>query len=221
MLTWIDASLCDPGPAMNQAMPPDRLIELRAYRAAPGQGQALVDLFEAHFLDAYEASGARIEASFKDADCPDRWVWIRSFSSPQSRGEVLARFYGCEAWKRHGRACNALMASVEWARLLACEDGESRLAAVLPERGNPALAPSVAPGNLWQLDILPQRCGTLPQGEGLRFKTDPSANFYPRQPVLKTPVSVCLTPAGAVPGGALALGANRFCLAPTSRSRLR
>ena len=38
----------------------DSLFELRSYAAQPGQRDALIGMFESLFLDAYQASGARI-----------------------------------------------------------------------------------------------------------------------------------------------------------------
>ena len=38
----------------------DSLFELRSYSARPGQRDALIGMFESLFLDAYQASGARI-----------------------------------------------------------------------------------------------------------------------------------------------------------------
>jgi hypothetical protein len=75
-----------------------RLFELRSYAMANGERDALNTMFEEHFLDAYEAAGARILGVFFDAENPDRWVWIRAFSDPAARARALKGFYTSEAW---------------------------------------------------------------------------------------------------------------------------
>jgi hypothetical protein len=191
------------------------LVELRAYQARPGLRPALIDLFETVFLDAYETSGARIEATFIDRLAPDRWVWIRSFDSPEGRGVALTRFYGSDCWKRLAAQCGALMVKVEWARLLRSASPDSSLPAV----ADATLPDCIDPG--WQLDILPRGLGRLQTSSGLTFETDTSPNAYPRQRVLKSPVSVSLSPASYSPQSGPPAGATRFWLTPTSRSRLR
>lgn len=75
-----------------------RLLELRSYAMANGQRDALNTMFEEHFLDAYEAAGARILGVFFDAENPDRWVWIRAFPDPAERARALKGFYTSDAW---------------------------------------------------------------------------------------------------------------------------
>lgn len=191
------------------------LVELRAYQARPGLRPALVDLFETAFMDAYEASGARIEATFIDDFVTDRWVWIRSFDSPGGRAAALTRFYDSDCWKRLAAQCGALMVKVEWARLLRSASHDPGLPALvnatLPECSNPG----------WHLDILPRGRGSLQPGPGLTFETDTSPNAYPRQRILKSKVSVRLSLAPVSPQIDLPSGATRFGLTPTTRSRLR
>jgi hypothetical protein len=95
-----------------------RLFELRSYTAHPGRRDELIGMFERVFLDAYEAAGARILGTFRSLDEPDRWVWIRAFADPASRGRALSAFYEGEVWRRNADACDALIASVDEARLL-------------------------------------------------------------------------------------------------------
>lgn len=75
-----------------------RLFELRSYAMANGQRDVLNTMFEKHFLDAYEAAGARILGVFFDAENPDRWVWIRAFPDPAARARALKGFYTSDAW---------------------------------------------------------------------------------------------------------------------------
>lgn len=89
-----------------------RLLELRSYAMARGQRDALNTMFEQHFLDAYEAAGARILGVFFDADDRDRWVWIRAFPDPATRARALDGFYASDAWlSLRGRANKTIRSS--------------------------------------------------------------------------------------------------------------
>lgn len=89
-----------------------RLLELRSYAMANGQRDTLNAMFEEHFLDAYEAAGARILGVFFDAENPDRWIWIRAFADAAERARALKGFYGSEAWlARRGPANRTIRSS--------------------------------------------------------------------------------------------------------------
>lgn len=105
-----------------------QLFELRSYRTRPGRRDELIAMFEAHFLDAYERAGATIVATFTRHGEPDRWVWVRAFRSAAQREEALAGFYGSPTWKRLAAACNATIADVSDAWLLAPVPGGGTLA---------------------------------------------------------------------------------------------
>jgi hypothetical protein len=94
------------------------LLELRSYAMATGQRDALNTMFEEHFLDAYEAAGARILGVFFDAENPDRWIWIRAFPDPAARARALKGFYGSEEWLARRGAANRTIRSSSDAILL-------------------------------------------------------------------------------------------------------
>jgi hypothetical protein len=126
------------------------LYELRRYTCKPGQRDVLLRLFETHFQDAYEATGTRVLASFRDLDDADRWVWLRAFTGPVERGTALRAFYGSAAWTTHGAACNATLRDIAPALLLR--------AAVAARMPLPATAPGAgakAPGSRFLLEIHP------------------------------------------------------------------
>lgn len=95
-----------------------RLLELRSYAMAGGQRDALNSMFEEHFLDAYEAAGARILGVFHDAQEPDRWVWIRAFPDPATRARALKGFYSSDAWLSLRTLANRTIRSSRDATLL-------------------------------------------------------------------------------------------------------
>src|SRR5262245_5112253 len=95
-----------------------KLFELRSYLCEPGRRDELVAMFEDVFLDAYQAGGARVVASFRDLGEADRWVWIRAFRGAGERGPALKAFYGSAAWKARADACNATIRDISPALLL-------------------------------------------------------------------------------------------------------
>ncbi|HXU74130.1 MAG TPA: NIPSNAP family protein [Polyangia bacterium] len=95
-------------PPMNEP-PMPQVLELRQYTLHPGRRDELIDLFERHFLDGQEACGMRVLGQFRDADDPDRFVWLRAFPDLPSRAPALASFYGGPLWRAHRNAANATM----------------------------------------------------------------------------------------------------------------
>lgn len=196
---------------------PATLFELRVYRAQPDRVAALTDLLETVFLDAYEAAGARIEASFVDSTQADRWIWVRSFATARARGPVLERFYGSAVWKEHKAACSALMVRVEAAFLLR------------PDAAHPVSMGDLQrhPAPEWSLQINPLARladGAAPgEPRGAVLVSDSAPNSYPRQPVRRTPVQVMLRPAQTSDCPSPDTAPLHHCLRrllPTSRSRL-
>lgn len=47
------------------------LLELRQYTLRPGQRDALITLFDQHFVEAQEAVGMHIVGQFRDECCTD------------------------------------------------------------------------------------------------------------------------------------------------------
>ena len=85
------------------------VVELRQYMLKPGAADALVEVFEAEFVESQEALGMAIGGLFHDRDEADRFVWMRGFSSMEARRHALGAFYGGPVWKQHGPAANATM----------------------------------------------------------------------------------------------------------------
>jgi hypothetical protein len=115
------------------------LFELRSYQTRPGKRDALIGMFEAHFLDAYQQSGATILGTFRNLDDPDRWVWIRAFADHAGRAAALERFYGGEVWRARSAACNATILDVSDALLL---QTQSRAWATVAAPGHGAPEPA-------------------------------------------------------------------------------
>jgi hypothetical protein len=94
------------GPSATNEWP---VVELRQYTLRPGQRDVLIELFEREFIESQETLGMKILGTFRDLDNPNRFVWLRGFSSMTARAEALEAFYGGPVWQTHRNAANATM----------------------------------------------------------------------------------------------------------------
>jgi hypothetical protein len=85
------------------------IVELRQYTLRPGRRDDLIGLFERELIAPQEAAGMALVGQFRDADDPDRFVWLRGFSDMRTRAEALGRFYQGPAWRQHRDEANATM----------------------------------------------------------------------------------------------------------------
>lgn len=218
-----------PGPALvpqdppAPSEPPLRLFELRRYATEPGERERLLDMFEGDFLDAYEAGGTRILASFRDLGDRDLWVWIRAFPDAVRRGPALANFYASASWKEGSAAANATIAGVHEALLLCLPDGAGLPAprgVPLDPRASPskalfvltihALPPDAAEAfrEFFEREAVPilTELGARP---ALTLVSDRSPNTFPGQAVSDESVLVTLTRFEDEPAEAAFLAARR------------
>lgn len=201
LASTVGAAACANGaPAPAQGVAEPALFELRNYQTQPGRRDDLIAMFEASFLDAYEAGGARIVATFTDLDDPDRWVWIRAFRDGAARRDALNAFYGSAAWRRQAEPANATIADTSNVLLLrpwsgsANASNENNASAsiiavaiyLLPPASEEAFAAFFANEAAPEL----QRLGAAPLAT---FVTDRSPNLFPRQHVRSDSVFVTLT----------------------------
>lgn len=96
-----------PAAAAPARLPP--IVELRQYTCHGGRRDDLIALFEREFIAPQDALGARVIGLFRDADDPDRFVWLRGFADMAARRDALTAFYGGPVWKAHRQAANATM----------------------------------------------------------------------------------------------------------------
>ncbi len=85
------------------------LVELRQYTLKGGRRDALIELFQASFVESQAEAGAPVLGTFRDLEDPDRFVWLRGFSGMDQRKAALEAFYGGPAWRAHRNAANATM----------------------------------------------------------------------------------------------------------------
>jgi hypothetical protein len=184
----------------------DQVVELRQYTLHPGARDTLVALFEAEFVTGQEAAGIHVIGTFRDLDDPDRFVWLRGFSTMDDRKTALERFYYGPVWQAHRAAANATMIDSDDVLLLRPVDGFRPL-------GEPGfVAVTVCAGDV------------APTGPTIaRLRTEPAANTFPALPVRTgEDVTVWLSRAHEpLPPAAEARVIQRLRLAPTARSPLR
>jgi hypothetical protein len=160
------------------------IVELRRYTLRPGQRDTLIDLFERELIESQEAAGMQVLGQFRDADDPDAFVWLRGFSTMESRREALARFYYGPVWGKHRDAANATMVDSDDVRLLRPVSGEGGFAvSPRPPVGATALPTSMFTATIWPVD----RPDLGPYNAGApvvaRFRTEHAENTFPALPV--------------------------------------
>jgi hypothetical protein len=85
------------------------VIELRQYTLKSGQRDALIELFDRHFIESQEAAGMTVIGQFRDRERSDRFVWMRGFQDMASRHRALEQFYDGPVWMAHRNAANETM----------------------------------------------------------------------------------------------------------------
>lgn len=85
------------------------VVELRQYTLHPGRRDALIDVFDRHFVESQEETGMKIIGQFRDLDRPDHFVWMRGFDDMEARRRSLEAFYNGPVWAKHKDAANATM----------------------------------------------------------------------------------------------------------------
>jgi hypothetical protein len=85
------------------------IVELRQYTLHPGKREALVTLFDREFVESQEELGMMVLGQFRDLEDPDRFVWLRGFTTMSRRAEALSNFYSGPVWKANRVAANATM----------------------------------------------------------------------------------------------------------------
>jgi len=165
------------------------VIELRQYTLHPGSRDALVRLFDEHFIEGQERCGMRVIGQFRDLDDPDRFVWLRGFADMAARTRALEAFYGGPVWKEHGPAANTTMVDHTNVLLLKPVTGAAGFRfdpRRRPEPENPPVAGGVVIVTIDHLSGPPTPdVGAAPSdGRALaRLVTERAPNSFPRLPV--------------------------------------
>ena len=191
----------DPGTATSPSSPTMccPIVELRQYTLRPGQRDVLIDLFEREFIEAQEAEGITVLGQFRDLDRPDRFVWLRGFTSMPARARALGAFYGGPLWKAHREEANATMLDSDNVLLLRPARPASGFSLDGLRRSAPGSNPRSAqlviatlyffdrPPTVDFIDFFEREVAPLLTAAGAavvaRFVTEASVNTFPALPV--------------------------------------
>jgi hypothetical protein len=172
------------------------VVDLRQYTLHPGRRDALIELFDAYFVEGQEATGMDLIGQFRDLDDPDRFVWLRGFPDLETRGLALQDFYGGPVWKAHSRAANATMVDSDDALLLRpVRTGSGYPGPPRPPLGATAVPPSVVTGAVYHrgslddglTDLFDTEIAPILAGTGAApvvcFETVVAENNFPALPL--------------------------------------
>lgn len=175
------------------------VVELRQYITYPGKRDALIGLFEREFVESQEAVGIRMLGQFRDLNDPNRFTWVRGFSSMPERKRALSDFYFGPLWKSFSKQANDTLYDNDDVLLLRPATpgaGFATGAGARPPRNATAPQAGFVVATLYYFrqpvgaefiagfgrDLAPvfERHGAQILG---RFVTEPSANTFERLPV--------------------------------------
>jgi hypothetical protein len=174
------------------------VLELRQYTLKPGRRDALIDLFDRHFIESQEALDMSVVGQFRDRRRPDRFVWLRGFSGMESRRNALAAFYDGAIWGAHKAKANDTMLDSDNVLLLkpARPDLAFRMNGAAEEIPPPSAGPLTVLAGIYQMtqpidagvvSDFEHQVAPILQANGVRiegvFVTEPAPNTYPRLPV--------------------------------------
>ena len=161
------------------------IIDIRDYRLAPGKRDQLIERCESLFFPEQERLGAKFVGSFRDADDPDRFVFLRAMPDLDTRLRVLTAFYAeGEMWRTHRDEVNSWLADTD----------DVLLVRPVSEWAAPATGPSVVGmysyirrEPLADPAPLERDVAAAVAAAGGRllvtFATDPAENNYPLHPI--------------------------------------
>jgi len=75
------------------------VIEIRTYRATPGQRELAIEVLRDRIIPAQRVAGMQIIGPFPSSEDPDVLVWFRRFADEDSRDAICKKFYGSALWK--------------------------------------------------------------------------------------------------------------------------
>jgi hypothetical protein len=197
------------------------IIDLRDYTTTPGSRDALIERCETLLFPEQVRLGATFLGSFRDADDPDRFVWLRGMPDLETRARILTAFYtDGEMWKANRAEANAWIA-----------DSDNVLL-VRPIAPAAAAGDATEVGMYTHLEAAPltlQASAELQRSVGeaiaaaggrllLAVATDPAENNYPRH-AIRTGEHGLVWFASYRPLGLAGITERR--LVPTAHSRMR
>jgi len=156
------------------------VVELRQYTLRPGRRDELIELFEREFVEPQQAAGMALCGLFRDADRPDRFVWVRAFEDMEQRRRALETFYTSSVWLANREAANATMLDSDNVLLLRPLRADSGFSGVPTRVSAPLLCA------IYSFDTAADLAAFAQSFDGsalAAFVTEPSTNTFARLPV--------------------------------------
>jgi len=75
------------------------VIEIRTYRANPGERESAIEVLRDSIIPAQREAGMQILGPFPSSEDADALVWFRGFADEASREAICSKFYGSARWK--------------------------------------------------------------------------------------------------------------------------
>jgi hypothetical protein len=207
------------------------VVELRQYTLKPCRRDELIGLFEREFIESQEVLGMTLFGLFRDADHPDRFVWLRGFSDMLARREALSAFYGGPVWQAHGAAANDTMIDSDNVMLLRPAQPGSGFDSATTRVSRPLLCLAWPFSDSGQcstfanhfLREMPAHRITNDGTPLAAFVTETSTNTYPKLPVREGEHNFVVFTSGVASHDLLrgSDGVELIELLPTSRSRIQ
>jgi quinol monooxygenase YgiN len=73
-------------------------VEVCTYRVKAGRRSEFMRFFETKAVPAIRAEGIRVLGPLVDRENPNRFVWLRSFPSDETRDQMKGAFHRSAAW---------------------------------------------------------------------------------------------------------------------------
>ena len=177
------------------------IVELRQYTLHPGKRDVLIDMFDAHFVEPQESAGIDVIGQFRNLDDPNKFVWLRGFSSMDVRARGLTDFYYGPVWKAFRNAANETIIDNDNVLLLRPVHAEPGVLIARDKRAAPGTrgdGKGLIVATIYHLDPTPEKQTSfvafferkvvpLLTRAGApviaSFVPEPSANNFPRLPV--------------------------------------
>ena len=163
------------------------IVDLRDYTTVPDARDPLIEQCERLFFPEQERLGARFLGVFRDADDPQRYVFLRAMPDLPTRQRILTEFYtDGEMWRAHRDQVNGWLVDSDNVLLVrpltevAPPATGASIVAMLAQVDRAPLAPERADAHRQAVDAAIREAG----GRSLvTFATDPAENNYPRHPL--------------------------------------
>ena len=163
------------------------IVDVRDYRLAPGARDALIERCETLLFPEQERLGATFLGVFRDADDPDRFVFLRAMPDLPTRARVLTAFYSDGAmWAANRDEVNTWLVDsddVLLVRPVSELHAPATFASVVGMYTHVGRSPLTNAGSAALEGAVASAIAEAGGRPLVTFATDPAPNNYPRHPI--------------------------------------